>query len=249
MLRDGHENAAFRCFLAAQRVALFGLTGEELSHRRDALRQEAGKIDTAWRKEAIGRLLEPKKAAIGWWMKCRGKQLSAHTLYEATLLRDEYFHNRYFKQSLLQSQLTLLSVLMAVAFVLFLALLLIPTPPWLAGPVLANSNDTRALDAKTLLLVALIGIVGAAFSAMVSTAKVEPKGPIPEHLSQRTLTIARAALGAPAAVVAALVLRTTFWQVGNVDASDIFVMLVVAFAAGFSERLVVRAVESVSGNS
>ena len=172
---------------------------------------------------------------------------AAYRLYEATLLRDEHFNNGYFKLELVRSQLKLLSVILLVAFVTFAAVLLDVLP--IDGGAAITGQGGLAASRKTIVSAALFGIVGAAFSAILSTAKVPAKSRIPEQISARAITIGRAVLGAPAAVLALFLLHLGLIQIGGVDASSPFLILTVAFVAGFSERLILRAIESVSGEA
>jgi hypothetical protein len=251
--KRGDENAGFRCLLAAQRLALFGLCESERVAKATSLRNEAEKIETAWRKKTILNLLSAgasQTTSATGEMQC---DPGAAALYEATLVRDEHSHNQYFKLSLLQSQLKLLSVFLLLSFLGFLTILLrpdlIPSLQVAVGATPASASDPQTLNARTTLLVVLFGVVGATFSAIVSTATVPSVGRIPEHLSAVALTISRAVIGAPAALLLVFFLRSAIIKIGDLPVSDLFVTLVIAFAAGSSERLVLRAVESISAKS
>lgn len=251
-LARGDAEEGWQCLSAARRLTLFGLQDKDLRAEADALRQEAQKIGPSWRATAITQLLE--LGAAPQPRSSRGVQNgnpspSSYAVHKAMEIRDENFNNQYFKLDLLASQLKLLSLILWLAFAAFMLVLIAPAFEPLRQLPLLGSTHGSAPDARTALLISLFGIVGASFSALLSTARIDPKGRIPERLSQHALTISRAVMGAPAALLAVLFLQTGLLKVDGLDAANVFLILLVAFAAGFSERLVVRAVESVSGES
>jgi hypothetical protein len=171
-------------------------------------------------------------------------------LAEATLVFDEYVQNTFYKVSLLQSHLKLISLVSTIVSIIILLFVGIVPALKLFGWVPAK--DLVPFDFNVspafLALAACFGVLGAAVSAILSS-KLDISATIPEGISTPVLALGRAAVGAPAAILIVLLLQTPLLTIADSSKSDLPLLLVASFAAGFSERLVLRAVESVSGGS
>lgn len=254
----GEHDTAWKCFLAATRMEIYGLSGCEHAARLDALRREAEDKLKGWRREAILSTIIQEK--------CLGAHGSADRLYYATQLRDENFTNQYFRMAYLRNQfLFLLVILLATLFVVWN----VSTPAWFdfrapskttpvteshgqnkqtvaAGKPSGGEKKTSGLPKNDhfLLGVILFGILGGTFSAIMSLSHTSSQKRIPEQIVNSYVTLLRVALGAVGALVVYI-----FLAMGILNAEIISAPYVLgfAFAAGFSERLVVRAVRQVAG--
>jgi hypothetical protein len=234
--RRGEVEAAWRCFTAVARREIEKAGEAELVTRAKALRREAGsgKLSSAWRSETINDLLEteeiegrlPEKIDDVRWR-----------LNEATRLRDEDAENRYYKVALVRGQrsLLLLVLLGCIALILGLAAAI----DW-AG----NLDDPSVGFAA---LVAGFGSLGACLSAIQSLGREAARARIPEHVASSLITITRPALGAAAALGVYAIAASGLLNISLDEQEAHLTILALAFAAGFSERLVLSAVGAATG--
>lgn len=188
----------------------------------------------AARGRALGALAAIEQSAAG---EARDPEVLRAAVWLATLLRDEHSSNEYAKLGYLQKQLIGLFVLLAleVAWIAWQA-----EPAWFRGPKDAALEVSLAF----LQAVALFGALGGTFSAILSLAR-QPRGQrIPEHLNGLIVTCGRPLLGAAAALVLYAFTRSEFLVFGLPSPA---LYLVVSFAAGFSEKLIVKSVEKLAG--
>jgi 8-oxo-dGTP pyrophosphatase MutT (NUDIX family) len=220
-LNNDNLDEGWKCLMAAQRLELFGLTDEVRLVRAKMLRAEADKVG-GWRQKAIEAILDDECL--------KQRQVSAERLYEAQLLRDEKSHNQYYKMGLLQDQLQILLRVVGLTMLVVLGL---------AASGIAPLGDWRMLAA-----VALFGVMGASFSAFLSLARTSIQSRIPEQIVHSSITLMRPLLGAAAAVAVYVFLQSGL--LNFVDLSPAM-LLAFSFAAGFSERLLIQSVESLTG--
>jgi hypothetical protein len=101
---------------------------------------------------------------------------------------------------------------------------------------------------KWRAIAALLGMMGATLSGILSVARNSIQGRIPDLLLNWRVTMAKLVVGA----ISALALQTApvsgTLKIQDAAATQGSVMLV-AFAAGFTERLVERAIETVAPSS
>jgi hypothetical protein len=166
-------------------------------------------------------------------------ELAAAT--ESALLLHEHFSNEALKQGSAQAQTRLVVGLALGAILLWLRL---------AGPRVLQplgSGERLAWDDPALLGSALaFGLMGASFSALTSLTGQASAPTIPEQVFTYRITLARQAVGVLSALVVVFLLASDFLQIGRLPVTP-SVVLLAAFAAGFSERLVVRALERFAG--
>ena len=181
---------------------------------------------SGWRKKAVAHALDAGDGVV-----------SAAALRHATLVRDERAGNDYYQMLLLKDQL---KVLLAVLFgsVLAVGVLSALFPLELDGA-------PQVLDARLFLAVALFGLMGASFSAILSLAQVSAGRRIPELVHHSFVATMRPVLGAATALAALMLLRGGLLNLGDLRVGGV---LAIAFAAGFAERLVVRAITVVAGD-
>jgi hypothetical protein len=229
----GDVNTGWTFVLAAQRVEILDLKPDEIEPRRQALLAEARKkLDQSWRGHAIEKLL-----SSGVVDARHADETSTRSSYdnerlvEAMKLRDEYSDNVYRRLDHTRVQLTILG---AIAFVLIAALLALLTT--------SAIPPSGGLEPLTFLGVALFGALGGAFSGAISLMRVAVTGlTVPEVLTNGFTTIMRPLVGAVGAVALYAFLQAGLFTGMNTESA-----YAVAFAAGFSERLVSRVAESVS---
>jgi len=205
---------------AARRLELLTLTPEALRARAAALAQEASEKLGSWRQPTAAELLPNERQGLD------DASLCARVWLVQSLL-DGHSDNQYFKQEIVwEAVRVLLWELVALVIVALIAL----TVPELRPP-----------SEWPLLHVALFGAIGACFSGIRSLS-ARNKSKIPDAVLSTGLTLTRPVIGAAAGIIVFLALKSGIVSVAN---DSVAAILTLAFAAGFSESLVVRVVELV----
>ena len=151
---------------------------------------------------------------------------------EAQRLVDDYAGNVYRRLDHTRNQLVVIGLVALPAFVALIALLA-------TGTVSITNPGPDA--AGVIYGVVLFGILGGCLSSALSLLKAPADRAIPEVLSYGLTTVFRPMSGAIAALAA-----YAFLQAGAIGTESPSAAYAVAFAAGFSERIVARAAESIS---
>jgi 8-oxo-dGTP pyrophosphatase MutT (NUDIX family) len=257
-LWDGDVDRGWQCFNAAQRMELFGLEklkDGRLEAKAQAVLHEADAKLGSWRKETVLDILaDPKEGELK--LKC---PVTADEVYYASQILHEHHSNVYRRLDIIGRQfriLVIVAVLAAVGWGLLAPHLVesvsrVDSPETTTLEVQAGTPETPApeipLDNRALLAsVALFGIMGASVSGLLSLARATTDTRIPNQLLSSWFTLTRPVIGAIAALAIHVFLLSGLLVFGE---PTLRLVLAVSFAAGFSERLVVRAAESVSGGS
>lgn len=98
-----------------------------------------------------------------------------------------------------------------------------------------------------LFSVATFGLLGATISATMAVVQARGASRIPELVSSFKVTILRLFMGPASAIVLYFVAQSTLFEKIFTFTLNNNTLLIVAVAAGFSERLVLRVVETVAG--
>ena len=220
-VRQRDIEGAWHCLHAAQRSIVYAYSNEERIACATVLRLEAKKI-ASWRCQAIEHLLGADANSV-----------DATSLHVALKVRDEYSDNQYHRIWLLRDQLRNLVVITSVALVIFIATSTSTSLP-----------DASPWDFRVLVAILCFGILGASFSAARSITGESSKSKIPEQVANKWITLARTVLGATPALAAYAFLNSNILNLGPISVEK---TLAVAFVAGFSERLVLKAIETVAG--
>jgi predicted HAD superfamily Cof-like phosphohydrolase len=156
-------------------------------------------------------------------------------LYQATHVLDEGLQNDYRKLHRLQSQLFVLSgaLILVVLGLLILAFI---------APITLSEKD--AFGARIVGYVCLFGALGGCISAIQSLARNPTMLRIPEQLMIGSVTFIRPLLGSAAAIAVYVFL---IWGILPFRSDSNVAVLGAAFIGGFSERLIVYAVGTVTG--
>jgi hypothetical protein len=235
--RDGDIETAWRCFTSAARLELQHANAAELVTRAQALRQEAGaeKLSSAWRSKTIQDLLDATKIED----QLPGKIDDVRwRLSEATRIRDEDADNRYYKVALVRGQRSLLLLVLIVCILVLLGL----------AAAVDWHGDLADPSVGFIALVAVFGALGACLSAIQSLGHAGATARIPEHVASSAITITRPALGAAAALGVYAIAASGILNIALEGEEAHLTILALAFAAGFSERLVLSAVGAATGS-
>lgn len=156
------------------------------------------------------------------------------SLSEATLMRDEDAQNTYRRLGWRRRQMLIVGVVLALALGAVLALAV-----W--RPLSLGTKPDFSSE-RAWLWALVFGTLGGCLSALQSFSTSSTASRIPEVIHHGFLTAARPLIGAAAAMAAYVLLASGVVEFASDTSAAV---LAVAFAAGFSERFVVRALESV----
>ena len=225
-LARGDLNGGWEGFFAAKEREVPTLDATRLEAARAELLEESDrKLSGHWRGSAIRALLGPTPAD-----GAAAASVPPEAVAQAMRLRDEHFANRYRSLEQLRGQLALLATVALVAAAALAVLLATSVVPL---------DRTGAPDADQVLGVVLFGALGGSFSGALSLLKAGPRT-IPDALQAGWTTLMRPVTGAVGALAAFAFLTAGLLGIDGAQAA-----YAVAFAAGFSERLVSRAAESL----
>jgi len=221
---------AWAASLAAQRDILSNPHNPERIQRTAInLRREGDKI-TGWRAKAIRDLIcgpEDDLISIG------PEQLMR--VIGAVALRDDFYQNTWFKILLRRRHLFSLFLILWITIVVFLVLSWLKVLPDFLG------------DISQVGMVVLFGVLGAAVSVAQSLAARDVSEKIPAQQIGSIVVWIRPGIGAAAALVVFALLHAnkTFGLLGN-STTEPAVIAVFSFLAGYSERFIIGALESLS---
>jgi hypothetical protein len=236
-MNAGDIDKGWKCFLGAQRMEIFALEpGDGLRVKALVLREEANKL-RSWRKTAMEELLgtnaNPKE------------EKDTATIYEATLIRDEHYNNEAYKASLKRDyNLSLFAILILIIFSIFFML---------DEGIIRFDSDANHNSWKMLASVAIFGLLGGVVSAIIKEMDVSKPSKIPEVVTAIRVTLLRIFVGSAFALVVYLFMKSQVIEVFNIEIAGYikgatpFTIYVISFVAGFTERMVLRAVSVVAG--
>jgi 8-oxo-dGTP pyrophosphatase MutT (NUDIX family) len=229
----GDLGMAWSSLHAAERLSLRGLSYPELYARRVCLREEAREKLRDWRKEAALMLLEPAlwpEPAIAGAASATDTALRdrvAPLLERAQQLMHERAGNVYHKADLRRAQV-------GWAVLLLVAATAVAGVAYVRGALgLPDAGAARFLSWAAL------GFLGGSFSGVLSLLGRNYAGRIPEELADGLVVFARFAVGACSGAIAGLLAALGVLPLVDGGAHA---PLAIAFLAGFSERVILRAV-------
>lgn len=241
----GDAERGWRCLKAADRFTWHGLgavTPDLLAAKVEAIANEAEdekKGVTKWRRESIRKLLKDKEGKL---IPVSRQQVVR--MIEAKRLLDEHYDNVYQRLAILRTRLTVLCCLGLA----FLILWFVVTPP--VPLIMTTDGRTDAFvalsntPAKFWFTVVLAGILGSLISAFTSAIGTNPKqSNIPAELSTQTITAARLVVAALSAIAITLFLNS---GILSFEQQNYALLIAVAVVSGFSDRLLLSAIERVT---
>jgi hypothetical protein len=220
---------------ATQREVLRASNIEAFRRRKIELRHETESKIGGWRKKAIKDFLDAADTALTGSTGGGSKENDAKDyIINALAIRDNCFHNDYFKLTLRKWHLFNLSVVIWTALLIILILSFIQKIPqpfqngWLTAAVI------------------LFGLLGACVSIAQGIMASGLTDKIPAQQLGAFVFSVRPGIGAAAALVSLALLNSGYLTFPNKDAPSQVIFLLVAFAAGYSERFIMGAVGRMS---
>jgi len=258
-LERGNIEQGWTYLHAARRLALSRFEGgdpEEIDAVARELLVEADNAGESWRTDAVRARLVGDDGALR-------ENLSDDDLRAARKLLDEGYQRVHLKRHHLQRQLRYLRDIAIGSVVLLVVLALASTTASVGdgnADVLVHpfvnisasepgtSSTGAGVPAGFLLYVVLAGVLGAALFGIRSIRQQPTSASTPQHLGSRATALTRAAVGAGSALAVFFFLRSGLLTVNvGVQNNQAPFLLAVAFAAGYSQRLVHSTVETVAG--
>lgn len=252
-IADGDLEYAWYCLHAAERLKLYAvaeLDGSDNILRREAAERlvETENLAPSWRSTAVTERLTDDDGSLR-------SDLSDADLRSAAELLHEGYHKVHSKRQHLQDQFSYLLFYGATsAALVVVALLSSSRVPWLPSPFFdfaaALSGTSQASPVLFLLYVVLFGALGASVFGLYSVRKRPTSASAPQYLTSRRVALSRLTVGVASALAVFFFVRSGAIVVnvgGGTDDGPF--LLTLAFAAGYSERLVHTAVESIAGTA
>ncbi len=224
----------------AEKFLVFGLNDVEVIARAISIKAEAQKkLGAGWRSQAVegllGTLNLKECLKTGGVMKPGERRLVEQALVESLTVLNEGSDNVYHRMHLVGTQL---NFLVAVCAYILAATLF--------GSFLLADPDSEYGWGR-LVAVAMAGALGGVVSAMFQLSRVG-EAKIPDALLYGLITTGRPLLGAASAIFIYFVMQAKLISFFTAPAgSSLEAGVVVGFVAGFSERLVLKAVDKFAG--
>ena len=219
---------SWKCLSEVRRLELAIMEPMELAAERILIEEEGRTKLNGWRSAAFKRM-----------MKEADKEETPEHLDRALSLISDSQDTRFYNISLMRMQANLMACLLIMISVLFLVFSVQLTG--LQKP-LPESGDLGGNHYWTILVSAfLLGSMGACVSALMSFSQPQILR-VPDRMMDFIITLVRPVIGGASALV------STFFFLSGIIHGDKFnlaFLFVVAFAFGFSERLVMRSVSRV----
>lgn len=231
---------------AAKRQMLLGMDKDELLDHATIIRIEAEKLNE-WRKKAVDALLVDRQKSDG------STEVRKELVYLAATIRDEHYNNGYYKNRLVHNTYATLLIILAIIISLLLYNIY-NASHHLTDALNLTGDGKRVLSGANFFEVSLgiifFGLFGATMSALLKARAATEYSRIPEILSSRFVMLSRVAVGAGLAYIILFFLESDFALElfdQKTRFSNIQTYFAIAFVSGFTERLVLKAVEMVAG--
>lgn len=198
--------------------------------------------DKHWRISAISDILSPL-------IKKPDNEITAPVLEECMAIRDERFENMYYRIAVMRQQVYILCLFLI--FLVAAGLWFGPKSDADLSELLRNGSISAAPGVAALrvsyIAVAVFGAIGATVSALMEFGRVRQETKIPEHVTTDLLTFTRPFIGAASALIVTFAMFGNVIPLPNISPAAIpYFVWVVAFASGFTERLVIQTVSAAS---
>lgn len=240
-MKRGKIDPAWKSLHASVRLSIFGMDQNQLNDLGKRIRQEASNLNE-WREKAVYRLLGEFEQP--------DQNLSASALYLAAEIRDEHFSNNYYKNRLTKSVINTLLVLLTATVVFIFAYIAYITYGFPVPLITFPGGDRLVQTLPTLTGVMLFGLFGGAISSLLRAKKTSDTLKNPELISSLFFTTIRVFTGGAAAIAFFFFLESEFFELVlptlTVKPSSGTTYFVISFLCGFSERLLMRAISSIS---
>jgi hypothetical protein len=215
-------DGSWKCLDDALRRELFIMSKDDLASQCKIIKEQGLKKLDGWRLDAFREI-----------MKLNSEKPSPELLSQASSLISDSQETRFYSIQLIQRQVNVIVTTLVVCSVLFLLNMAA------LGALNINITDFKA---KHLTGSFLLGAIGACVSTLIGLSGPQ-KLRIPDRLMNSVIAFARPFVGGGSALI------SSFFLLSGVIASErisLSLIYVVAFAFGFSERLVISTVSRLN---
>ncbi|MFZ5479060.1 MAG: hypothetical protein ACOZNI_19975 [Myxococcota bacterium] len=224
-IATGDSERAWQNILAADRLSLHGLDDPGLRAAAASILAEAEAKLEGWRKKAVLEMLTHDG-------KLR-ERVHVSQIRQASTHLHERHSNLYRRVNAVRRQLVYLTIISASALL-----------SWFQVSPKVNVALAADLQNRELMVcAAVLGILGASVSGIVSLAQASMAGDLQERLLSLDFTLARPATGAVAAVAVYVLMHADVLPALGGQAGG--GVLAYAFVSGFSERFLTNAVSTL----
>ncbi len=239
-LLSGNVDMAWKSLNSAKRIQLFGFTDEELKEKAKVIRIESAKLNE-WRRKAIYKLIGDNENPRD--------DISADSLNMALQLRDEHYNNEYHKNELIKDVYRILLISMVLTII---AIWIYFQNLHINNLILSNDHIVFPEGSLTAFALGtiLFGILGGCISSIFNIRDSSKIARIPEIVNNNYVTFLRIFIGGGLAFIIFIFIQSDFTEkIFKFELRPInpFTYFAISFAAGFSERLVLRAITSIVG--
>lgn len=262
-LNRGAIEEAWRYLHTAKRFEVYGLERldkksdeedqrSELEIHATVIYEEALDTLDGWRRRTVVDLLCNENETLK-------EGITGSELRAANYLLHEHYESVYLLRSERQRQFNQLALLGTLSGLALFVLTLIDWlwdgatgPPGLVADFLETPfgpEEIALTDPGFAVFMTIAGVMGASLFGMRSLRKQPLSTKIPQQINQLTVTSTRGVIGAISALLFYFVLRTPLLQDGTILAEGVItapMMVVIGFAAGYSERMVPSVVAKVA---
>ncbi|MFO7847116.1 MAG: hypothetical protein R6V27_11180 [Balneolaceae bacterium] len=243
-MKRGLIDSSWKSLLASKRLSILGMTQTQINALAKRIRLEADNLNT-WRKKAVHHLLGEHES--------KDNPPDAASVYLAAEIRDEHFSNVYYKNRLTQSVVN--NLLYWIGATAFLIIIYFITASFtVSGSMISVSAEARNLQLVPLLPgIILFGLFGGSMSAIFKVKSTSTNLRNPELIHSHFFTSVRVFTGGAASLAFFVLMESEFLEfipaAMNLRPTSEFTYFAISFVCGFSERLLLRTVSSISENS
>jgi ADP-ribose pyrophosphatase YjhB (NUDIX family)/uncharacterized membrane protein YqjE len=239
-LKRGALDSAWKAVHAARRMMVYGLSHEELENERKILLEETDKLNE-WRKKSIRNILGQDSK--------EEKKVTASDLARALEMRDDHYNNNYYKNRITRETFNLLLIIL---FALIAVILITFAFVDIQQLVEVVEEGTRTVQTLPMLwCVIIFGFLGGCISSLLHIRDASKTTRIPELVNDNYITFTRVFIGGATALVLYFFLESGFSDLFiegiTLRPDSAYTILIISFASGFSERLLLRAISTITG--
>jgi hypothetical protein len=230
--RQGDIDKGWKYLLVAQRMEIFSMEQGQFRTKAIVLLNESEKL-TGWRKDTVRDLLGEVK---------NGAAITSEDVFQAALIIDEHYMNQAYKDGLLRTHIVNLALilLMEIGFISL-------NFSQIKG-VFSSTTELALTDDWMFVAVMFFGLLGGTVSAILTAPTATRSTRVPEMANTIRVTMLRILMGMVSALLIVMIVKSGFGaQLFNKEIFEKlektnYFLLLAAFAAGFSERLVLRSI-------
>lgn len=243
-LQNNNIDIAWKNYNASLRLTFYSLDENGLREQAKIIRAEAKKLNK-WRTEAVFSLIGTVEKP--------NLEVDADTLTQAAKIRDGHYNNMYHKNQMVQKVFTTLLLFMVSTIALICVYFYFIDVATLIQP--SGTEGVISTNYVWIIIgVLLFGVLGGCVSSLFHIRDSSTVTRIPEVINDNFITSVRVLIGGGSALAIFIILQSGFIQFFNeniivdLEPDNPFTYFTIAFVAGFTERLLLKAISSIIGD-